>query len=77
MFKSRKFCEWVGSLVGMFGAFVLAANEPWSGYGWLAFFVSNIAWIRFAVLTKTRSLLLMQMGFLITTIIGICRWLVL
>lgn len=67
--------EWLGFLTGVAGATVLALKQPWSGYGWLAFLASNIAWLWFAIVVKRRSILLMQLVFIITSLVGITRWL--
>ena len=66
---------WVGSILGLIGAALLALNFEYSGYGWFAFLASNVAWIAYGLRTKTRSLLTMQLGFTLTSIIGLYRWL--
>ena len=68
--------DWVGSFTGLIGAFFLALNFSLSGYGWLFFLASNIAWIAYALRHKVISLLLMQIGFMATTCIGLYRWMV-
>lgn len=65
---------WVGSLTGLLGAILLAANASWSRWGWAAFLVSNVAWISFGVQTRTWSLVLMQAGFMATSMTGLYRW---
>lgn len=72
---ARSFAEWFGSIIGILGALVLAANMPWSGYGWLAFLASNMAWITYAVIGKIKSLLVMQMVFMATSLLGAYRYL--
>lgn len=68
--------EWVGGCtMGVLGALILALNVPWSGYGWILFLVSNLSWMRYAVLTKTTSIFVMQIAFTSTTAIGLFRWL--
>ena len=66
---------WIGSILGLIGAALLALNVSISGYGWIAFLASNVAWITYGVLTKTYSLLVMQVGFTITSFVGLYRWL--
>jgi len=67
---------WIGSALGLLGAALLAINLPISGYGWIAFLASNVAWIIYGLRTKTTSLLVMQIGFTITSVVGMYRWLV-
>lgn len=66
--------EWFGSIAGILGALLLAANIQYSGYGWLLFLVSNIAWIVYALQSKIKSMLIMQLVFTSTSLIGIFRW---
>lgn len=67
--------DWIGSLWGSAGALILAFNVSWSGWGWCAFLVSNIAWIVYAWRTHQRSLLYQQAVFTATTLVGIWNWL--
>lgn len=53
---------------------MLAANMPWSGWGFVAFMFSNVFWALFAVLRGYNGLLLMQIGFFATSLAGIYRW---
>jgi hypothetical protein len=66
--------DWFGSMTGLAGAAMLASNTIVSPYGWVMFFLSNIAWITHGVKTKTWALVLMQSGFIITSTVGIVRW---
>lgn len=72
---STRVAEWAGSLFGLMGAFLLARHDAWSGYGFVAFLISNGCWIYFGIRTKTYGLLVMQAGFTLTSILGIQRWL--
>lgn len=65
---------WLGSAAGVAGALILALNEPWSGVGWNFFLASNTAWIVYAFIKNSRSLLLMQVVFTFTSLLGIYRW---
>lgn len=66
--------EWSGCALGLLGAFVLALNNRWSQWGWAAFLASNVAWISYAVSMEAYGLLLQQLGFTITSLIGIRQW---
>lgn len=70
-----KVAEWLGSITGLAGAGLLALNSDISGYGFWLFLLSNIAWLTFGVRTRTWSLVLMQVGFAATSVVGINNWL--
>jgi hypothetical protein len=73
-FQADKFAEWMGSGLGILGALVLAVNTEMSRYGWLMFLLSNAFWIFYAWRKGIRSLLMMQLVFTATSLIGISRW---
>lgn len=69
--------EWAGSLTGLLGSAVLAANLPgWSGYGFVAFLISNACWITVSLRRRMPALLAMQLGFTATSLLGLYRWLI-
>jgi hypothetical protein len=65
--------EWAGSLCGLLGAFLLATHTSASRYGWWAFFVANLAMVVFAIGIERYGLLVQQMGFVGTSLLGIYR----
>lgn len=68
--------EIVGGYAGLLGAGLLALKLPViSGYGFLAFLVSNACWIQVAWRRRMTELLIMQLGFTVTSAIGLWRWL--
>lgn len=66
--------EWVGAVSGLVGAALLAANGRYSGYGFVFFLGSNAAWFFYGTLTGTWGMVWMQLGFTLTSIVGIWRW---
>jgi len=66
--------EALASLFGLCGAFLLASRGRWASLGWLAFLASNVAWWIFAVRAGHQFLLLQQVGFTATSLLGIWRW---
>ena len=66
--------EYIGCGFGLLGALMLSLNCKHSGWGFVAFLISNVAWITFAVQNGINGLLVMQFGFTITSLIGIYRW---
>lgn len=65
--------EWSGSLLGLSGAFLLATHSQVSRFGWYAFLAANLAMICFAVQIQAWGLLVQQIGFTATSLMGIAR----
>lgn len=65
--------EWSGCALGLAGAWLLATNTRVSRYGWLAFLLANFAMIAFAVGIGAYGLLLQQVGFLGSSLLGLYR----
>lgn len=65
--------EWIGSLSGLLGALLLATHTRVSQYGWIAFFVANVALIAFSVGIDRYGLLVQQLGFMGTSLLGLYR----
>lgn len=63
--------EWAGSLLGLTGAFLLAVHAHFSPYGWIAFLLANLAMIGFAIGIRRYGLLVQQLGFTATSLLGI------
>lgn len=68
--------KWTGTVTGIAGALILALNLPLSGWGWVLFAISALAWTIAGIVLKELSLVLLQAGFLVVDMIGIYRWLV-
>lgn len=66
--------EWLGCNLALLGSILLAANNRFSGWGFVAYLVSNCIWIAYAANNGINSLLVMQGGFTITSLIGVYRW---
>jgi nicotinamide riboside transporter PnuC len=67
------YLEWIGALSGLLGAFLLATHTNVSRYGWVAFLAANIAFIGFAIGIERYGLLLQQVGFMATSLLGLYR----
>lgn len=68
--------EWLGAGLGLLGSFMVAANVTgMSEWGFIAYFLSNLCWIGFAVMLRAYGLLLMQLGFIASSLFGMYRWL--
>lgn len=68
--------EWAGAATGLAGAALLALHVEASGWGFVFFLASNVAWMGFGILTRAWGLVTMQLGFMATSVTGIFRWLV-
>ncbi|OAH97331.1 hypothetical protein A1353_23175 [Methylomonas methanica] len=64
---------WIGSALGLAGSLVLALNTSYSGYGFLAYLGSNFA-LYHGVKTRTWALVVMQIGFTVTSVLGLRNW---
>lgn len=69
-----EFVEWIACFTGLAGALLLALNNQFSRWGFVCFLASNIFWIAFSVANGTHGLLVSQLGFTVTSLIGIFRW---
>src|SRR6476660_421223 len=65
--------DWCGSALGLLGAYTLAFRLRVSRYGWIAFFVANLAYIVMARQLGVFGLLAQQIGFMGSSAIGIYR----
>ena len=63
--------EWIGCICGLSGALLLALRNQYSRWGWWLFLASNTALICFALILNLNGLLVQQLGFTITSIIGL------
>jgi nicotinamide riboside transporter PnuC len=66
--------QWLGCVFAVFGALLLASKTPRSGYGFILYLISNVFWIAYGLAVNARGLLVMQIFFSITSLIGIYRW---
>jgi hypothetical protein len=65
--------DWIGCALGLLGATLLASKTAASPLGWIAYLTSNVAWIAYGVLTAQHSIVIMQSGFTLTTLLGLYR----
>ena len=52
---------------------MLALNTPLSKWGWVAFLVAKVALSAFSYRARTWGLLTQQLGFTVTSVLGILR----
>ena len=70
------FLKWLGTALGVCGALAIALNLPFSGWGFVAFFISSVSWTAAGVLMKEPSIVILQVTFTAINLLGIYRWLI-
>lgn len=75
MIAKRTLWEWLGCITGLCGAALLAAKISISGWGFALFLVSNVFMFAYGYLSNAKGLMLMQIGFTATSVIGVLNWL--
>ena len=65
--------DWVACGFALAGSLLLAVRCRVSSWGWVGFLLSNLSWIVYAIATGTWSLLAQNLGFTVTSLIGIYR----
>lgn len=66
--------EWSGSILGLIGAWLLAANVDQSRFGYVAFLASSLLLLWYSVRARAWGLLMMQLGFVGANTLGVARW---
>jgi hypothetical protein len=74
-FPLRSIAEWTGCATGLTGAGVLALNASFSGWGFALFLVSNFFMLVYGLQIRSKGLILLQLGFTVTSITGLINWL--
>ena len=66
---------WFAALTAMTGSGLLALrSHRWSKWGFVAFLVSNLLWITWAIYAGATHLLVQNLGFTVTSVVGIVNW---
>jgi len=68
--------ELFASTCGLIGSLLLAMKGRIAPWGWVFFALSNIGWITFSYGYSHWFFLVQQIGFSITSAIGIWKWLI-
>lgn len=67
--------QWIGCLTGILGSLLLAWRSRWSGWGFAVYILSNACWLSFGLLTETFGMVMMQLVFMATSVLGVWKWL--
>ena len=68
--------QWSGCLLGVLGSMLLALRTRISGWGFVAYLVSNVAWLCFALATGLTALAVQHLVYSGISGFGVWRWLV-
>lgn len=68
--------EMLSAGLGLLGAILLATKSRYAGLAFVAWFVSNIGWLIFGARNAHWFFFAQQIGFTITSMLGIWNWLV-
>lgn len=68
--------EMISATLGLVGALLLATKTRFAGWAFVAWLASNVGWIFFGAGNNHWFFLLQQLGFLVTSIMGIYTWLI-
>lgn len=68
---------WIGSIVGGFGAVLLALNISVSKYAYVLYFISSVLMSIFALATGEMQVFVQNAVFVIVNAVGLIRWRVL
>jgi drug/metabolite transporter (DMT)-like permease len=68
--------QWAGCAIGVAGSFVLARNDRYSGWGFVAYLASSVAWLVYGLATDVHALAIQHVVFMGVSGFGVWRWLV-
>ena len=67
--------KWIGTASGAMGALLIALNLPESGWAFVLFLISSIAWLIAGVVMRDRALWMLNLVYVGIDTLGIVRWL--
>ena len=68
--------EMLSAGLGLLGAILLATKNRYAGLAFVAWFVSNLGWLIFGAHNDHWFFFVQQIGFTVTSVLGIWNWLV-
>jgi hypothetical protein len=67
--------KWMGTLGGIMGAFLVAANVPISGWGYIPFLIGAGALVGWGLFIREPAVWILNGVYCVANLIGIWRWL--
>jgi len=68
--------EMLSAALGLLGSFLVATKSRYAGLAFVAWFVSNVGWLIFGAHNDHWYFVAQQIGFTVTSVLGIWNWLV-
>ena len=68
--------EIIAAMCGLSGTLLLATKSQWAGWGFVAFLASNAGWLAFSWQHNYQAMFIQQIGFTLSSFIGIWKWLI-
>ena len=69
--------EWAACTLGIVGAFTVALNATFSGYGFIPFLLGALGYCYVALTHRNIALFLLNLTFALANILGIFKWIIL
>jgi hypothetical protein len=73
--KKQLCLEWSGCGIALIGAYLLAHKTDYTGYGFIFYLLSNVLWMVYGIITRAWGMIVMQVGFTYTSLLGVYNWL--
>ena len=67
--------KWTATGAGILGALLVASNVSISGWGFVLFLVSSLAWTGIGLQMREPSLAALNVTFTAINVLGVVRWL--
>ena len=68
--------EFISAALGLLGAALLATRSHWAGWAFVVWLISNIGWIVFGAGNQHWYFIAQQVGFTVTSVLGVWTWLI-
>lgn len=76
MTKTLPILKWIGTIAGAAGALLISLNIPESGWAFVFFLISSMAWTGAGIVMRDIALWTLNLVFVAIDIIGIIRWII-
>ena len=63
--------QWLGCVTGIAGSSLLATKNRYAALAWPLFLASNASWIVFGLMTGAVGMVIMNLAYTVTSVVGI------